>query len=156
MTVAFLDTNALLKQYLSEKGAVWLTNFVRDKQIVISELALFESSVVLRRRYTEANLTRVQAVDLLDRVKRDSLNYQIVPLGGDLQLAELQKLIFKLSNSLVIRTLDSLHLTAAQLAFNAATKFNPPEPFVFVSSDRQLLRVAQATGFPVENPEDYP
>jgi hypothetical protein len=61
-----------------------------------------------------------------------------------------------LPNNLRVRALDSLHITAASIAFETANNLNPPEPFVFVSSDRQLLQAAQAQGFPVENPDTHP
>ena len=64
--------------------------------------------------------------------------------------------IFNLPISLRIRALDSIHLEAASVTFEATNSLTPPEPFLFVSSDRQLLQVAQGQGFTAENPEDHP
>jgi len=156
MSVLFLDTNALLKLYLSETGSNWLRNYVKGEQITISELALFEIATVLRRRYIEGNFSRMEVIDLFGQIRIDALNYQIMPLGGVLQLDRLANLVFSLPANLRIRSLDSLHLTAATLAFEAAINETPPEIFVFVSSDKQLLGVAQAQGLATENPETYP
>lgn len=72
-----------------------------------------------------------------------------------IQLNRLAQLLFNLPSGLKLRSLDSLHLLAAEIAFEDATNLMPPEPFVFVSSDIQLLRVALARGLVTQNPEDY-
>jgi hypothetical protein len=41
------------------------------------------------------------------------------------------------------------------MALEDTRALTPAPPFVFVSSDAQLLRVAQAQGFVTENPEDH-
>jgi predicted nucleic acid-binding protein len=64
MALIFLDTNALLKLYLSEVGSTWLENYVAPHSVVISELALFECATVLRRKHVEGNLTKNQIIDL--------------------------------------------------------------------------------------------
>ncbi len=68
MTIIFLDTNALLKLYVSETGSNWLKNFVSGQQITISELALFEVITALRRRYTEGDFTKEEAIDLIGQI----------------------------------------------------------------------------------------
>lgn len=156
MPVAFLDTNALLKLYVPEIGSNWLQNFVGSQQIAISELALFEVATVLRRRYIEGGFTRDEAIDLFGQILLGSAGYQVIPLGGDLQLNRLFSLIFNLPISLRLRSLDSIQLTAADIALETANNQSPPEPFTFISSDKQLLQVAQSQGFVIENPEDYP
>lgn len=156
MAVAFLDTSALLKLYVDEQGSIWLRNFVIGQQVSISELALFEAVNALRRRYTQGDLTRAEAIDLFGQLNRSSVSYGVVTLGGQVQLNRLLNLIFNMPVALQIRSLDSIHLTAAQIALEDAMSQTPSQPFIFVSSDAQLLRVAQAQGFTVENPENYP
>lgn len=156
MAVLFLDSSALLKLYLSEKGATWLKSFVSGQQIVISELAIFETANVLRRLYVEGHYTRDETSDLIAQINRDSATYEVVPVSGSLLLNRLITTLLNLPITLRIRSLDSIHLTSALIALEAANTSIPPEPFVFVSSDVQLLRVAQAQGFVTENPEDHP
>ena len=111
MSVVFLDTNALLKLHQAERGSAWLQSYVINQQVSISELALFESATVLRKYHTRGNLTRTQALALLDQIIQDCVNYDVILLGGQPQLTRLSNLIFNLSNNFQIRSLDSLHLT---------------------------------------------
>jgi hypothetical protein len=154
--VIFLDSNALLKLYLPELGAGWLRNFVTNQQICISELALFEMANVVRRLYVESSLTKNEATDLITKINRESVGYDIISLGGQTQLNRLIRFLFGLPLGLRIRTLDSVHLTAAEIAREDAQNLNPPQTLVFVSSDQRLLQVDQAQGFTTENPENYP
>ena len=55
-----------------------------------------------------------------------------------------------------IRALDGIHLAAAIIVQEAANRLTPPEPFVFVTADRQLVQVAQARNIPTDNPKDHP
>ncbi len=156
MSIVFLDSNALLKLYLSEIGASWLRNFVIGQQITISELALFETANVVRRLYTEGRYTKVEASDLIAQINHDRVSYNLIALGGQAQLSRFINLIINLSTTLRVRSLDAIHLTAAQIVLEDASNLVPPEPLVFVSSDRQLLQVAQALALVTENPEDHP
>jgi predicted nucleic acid-binding protein len=156
MDFVFLDTSGVLKLYLPELGSSWLRNFVIGKQIVISELSLFESATALRRRYLEATYTREQANDLFAQIYQDRINFENIPLGGDFQLNELSTLVFNLPSNLRIRALDGLQLVAAKIALNNVQSLPLPNSFIFVTSDRQLLQVAQSQSFMTENPEDHP
>jgi uncharacterized protein len=156
MALVFLDTSALVKLYLPEIGATWLRNFVTNKDIVISELALFESATMLRRRYVEGEFTKDASLDLLAQIVKDSLTYKIVSIGNQSHLTKLTDLAFDLPQTLRLRALDAIHLLAALVALQAANNLAVPETFTFVSSDAQLLKVAQWQDFATENPEDYP
>jgi predicted nucleic acid-binding protein len=152
----FLDTNSLLKLYLMEKGSNWLRNFIIGKQIVIAELTLFESLAVARRLFLEGKLTFAEANDLFNQIYADRLIYKVIPMAGDAELRKLSGFTFSLPGNLRLRALDSLQLIAAEIARDTANSLNPPEALIFVSSDVQLLRVAQARGFVTDNPENYP
>jgi predicted nucleic acid-binding protein len=156
MDVAFLDTNALMKLYLTERGSTWLTNFVNTRQVVVSELALIETATVLRRLYIEGRFSRIEAFDLFSQIKQDSTKFEIIPLSGDAFLNRLGDLVFNMAVGFRIRALDGIHLTAATIALADINNFASPPNFTFVSSDAQLLRAAQAQGFVTENPENYP
>jgi predicted nucleic acid-binding protein len=156
MEFAFLDTNSLIKLYIQEIGSSWLGNFIIGKQVVISELTIVESLSVVRRQHIEGKFTQIQASDLFTRIYTDRLKYIVIPVGGDVQITRLSNIVWKLSNTLRLRALDSLQLIAAESAREMANSLNPPEALTFVSSDVQLLRVAQARGFVTDNPENYP
>jgi uncharacterized protein len=152
----FLDTSALIKIYLPEIGSTWIQNFVMGNQIVISELALYECSTLLRRRYQEGFYTRQQSASIYAQIRLDTKSFSIIPLRSDRQLPRVIIMSFNLPNQFRLRALDAIHLAAAQIANEAAGRATPPEPFTFVSSDRQLLQVAQTQGFNIENPETHP
>jgi transketolase C-terminal domain/subunit len=110
----------------------------------------------LRRQYVEGIFNQTQAVALLRQISRASAGYQIIQLGGRRQQEEMITIIFSLPNTTRIRALDALQLQAATRAYVTAMTLVPPESFVFVSSDRQLLQTAQAQGFAIETPEAHP
>lgn len=113
-------------------------------------------ATILRRRFVEGYSTQLEALDLFSQILQESVNYEIIPLSDQVQLKRLVDIIFNLPTNLRIRSLDAIHLTAAQIALEDSNSLNPPQPFVFVSSDVQLLRSAQPLGFTTENPESYP
>lgn len=156
MSLLFLDTSALLKLYLPEIGSGWIKSFIAGQQIAISELALYESATVLRRRYQEGTLIRPQAASLYAKLRKESEAYAVILLRTERQLPRVITFSFNLPAGLRLRALDSIHLAAATISREAANRITPPEPFIFVSSDRQLLQVAVAQGFATENPEDHP
>ena len=61
---------------------------------------------------------------------------------------------FSLPSNLRLRALDAIQLAAANIIREAANSQSPPEPFTFISSDKQLLQVAQSQGLATQNPED--
>jgi hypothetical protein len=156
MASAFLESSSLMKLYFPERGSAWLTNFVKSNQITVSELALFEAVTTVRRRYVMGSISLTDASNLLDAINNDTSKFGIFPIDSTAQIPDFRKLLFSLPNTLMIRTLDGIHLQAALTAFTVANAATPPETFVFVSSDAQLLRVAQAQKLPTENPEDHP
>ncbi len=156
MDIAFLDTNALMKLYIPEPGSIWLSTFVSNRQIIISELALIEISTVLRRLYSQGLYTRSATINLINHIEGDSITFEIIEFGGDLFRDRLTNLIFRLGIGIRIRALDAIHLTCAAIALADFSIANPISGFTFVSSDRQLLQAALSEGFTVENPENYP
>ncbi len=156
MDYIFLDTNAFMKLYLNEKGSNWLRTFVVGKQIFVSQLVLIESATTLGRLYREGRYTRNQADSLYAQIFQERLKYGLIPIGSARQIERVAFLAFNLPTTLRLRALDGLHLVAAEIVQTKAKKENPPAAFTFLSSDQQLLKVAQTQGFLIENPEDYP
>jgi predicted nucleic acid-binding protein len=156
MDIAFLDTNALMKLYIPEKGSNWLQSFTSTRQINVSELALIETVTVLRRLHLEGKYSIPDVLNFIAQINLDSTNFEIVLLTGKPFRDKLTDLVIKVSVGLRIRALDAIHLTAASIAQERVNLITPKPTFTFVSSDVQLLRVAQAQGLQVENPENYP
>jgi predicted nucleic acid-binding protein len=156
MDFVFLDTNALAKRYLNEKGSIWLRNYVAPRQIVISELSLFEMITLLRRLQIENKFNKADAITLQTQIETESIKFEIVPIGSKSERDRLVDTAFNLPNNYRLRALDGIQLVAAQIASEDVNTLPPPNTFTFISSDRQLLQVAQFLGFTVENPENYP
>lgn len=156
MNHLFLDSNALIKLYRPEKGSNWLQSYTTGKKLIISELALTECATTFAKHYRNGFYTKGQAEGLYKQVYQDRPVFQIIPYGGESRLERVTSLAFNLPLTLRIRALDAIQLAAAEAALQTANTEVPPAPFVFVSSDVQLLRAAQAQGFIIENPENYP
>jgi predicted nucleic acid-binding protein len=156
MGLAFLDTSAVVKLYVRERGSAWIRRFVKKQKIVISELTLFEIITVLRRRHSEGEFTEKQARILINRILNDVLTFEVIKLGGNTQVDALLAQSFSLPVMLRLRALDGILMIAAAEALDFAKNSVPPEPFTFISSDVQFLRVMQHQGYTVENPEDHP
>jgi predicted nucleic acid-binding protein len=156
MDLVFLDTNAVVKLYIRELGSRWLRRFIKGRTIYISELTLFEITTVVRRRHLEGQFTEKQARNLINRALKDSVGYEIIELGGDSQIKSLLQQAFNLPTTMRLRALDGILMVAASIASDIAKAAVPPDPFIFVSSDVQFLRIMQHQGYTVENPEDHP
>lgn len=151
MDVVFLDTNALLKLFKVEKGSNWLRNFIKDKEIFVSELAFIESATTLARLYRDGTFTKTQAANIFSQIQNSRLLYRVISLGGEPETKKIVSLAFNLPIPLRIRALDAIQLAAAEMSTSLAA----PSAFTFVSSDAQLIKAATARGFSVENPENY-
>ncbi len=156
MDYVFLDSNALIKLYRTEKGAIWLKNYILGKQMVISELAFTESATTFARHFRNGLYTQQQAENLYDQIYQDRANFQIVSYGHDQRLERIVYLAFNISPiNIRIRALDAIQLAAAEVAHADAFNETPPASFVFVTSDTKFIDAARAAGFVVENPEKY-
>ena len=156
MIAVFLDTSAFLKLHVDEKGSDWIRTFVSNKTVVISELTFYESITALRRRYLNGVISRKQPSSIYAKIYNSRTTYDLVHIGDDKQLEKVAAVSFNLPANLRIRALDAIQLTSASIAKQRLIASDPDTSFVFVSSDVQLLRVAQAQSFATENPEDHP
>lgn len=156
MAFLFLDTSAFLKLYLPELGSGWIRNTVRTNQIIISELALAETTNTITRLFREGVISRQKVTSVLASISNKNANFEIIPLDIENQIGALASLGLSLTANLRLRTLDALQLVGAEIAKTRIFVQNPSADFTFVSSDIKLLQVAQAQGFLTENPENYP
>jgi predicted nucleic acid-binding protein len=156
MDFVFLDTNALIKLYLPERGATWLRNYIQTKRTIVSELSLFEVITVLRRLELEGRFTRTEVIAYQAQIERNATQYEIISIGTKPQRDRLRNITYNLTSNLRLRALDGIQVVAAQIALNDVNNLLSPNTFTFVTSDRQLFQVAQHMGFRAENPENYP
>lgn len=158
MSVLFMDTSALMKRYLAEKGDVWVRTQCHanaDHTIVISRATSVEAVATLCRKAREINPAH--------RITLDERDQQIKIFRQDLRLeysiVEVTPMLYKRAGDLCrtrqLRACDAIQLACALKAHKKLAAISRT-PFVFVSADDKLLDIARAKGFAVENPNHYP
>jgi uncharacterized protein len=150
-----LDTSAFVKLYLPETGSAWLRNFILGKEVIISQLVLFEFTHTITRLHREGHISRTDADSLYRRAKTDTTRFTNISIRPTRQMDKCYELGVNLPSILRLRTLDGIHLATALLAQTVANSLNPSPSFTFVTADAQLVRTAQHFGLTTENPENH-
>lgn len=154
MTIYFLDTSALVKNYVVEKGSVWINNLFNPKQnhsFFISPLAEVELASALSRRVRSGSLALSDHRLILALFEHHrQYRLRLVTLENSLIKSAAQ---FTLTRAL--RAFDSVQLASA-LKMNTLLVNQVQSSLFFLSSDSNLLAAAQAEGLQVDNPENYP
>jgi len=126
---AFIDTSALIKKYIQEKGAAQFDVLLeRVSEITVAPIYLLEIYSALQRRLKEETLTREQASWLKSEIKKDYNFFHKVIWNENLEKKSLQ-----LIEKYHLKTLDSIQLAAGCLS----------ETEVFMTSDRELFDIAK-------------
>ena len=168
MTTYFLDTNALIKAYIHERGSPWINTTLAKKssqpRICISEISRVELPSALYkieriRGYSQAltdTAINTFARDLrLSAASRRLRVYEITPLSDEvLTLADALLEKYRSGKPYALRSLDAIQLASAQIA-RASLPLAEQGDFIFVTADRQLRGVAGVEGLQTVNPE-YP
>lgn len=159
MPTYYLDTSALIKCYVPERGTRWILALVASEsnsmsspsQLVTSLLALAEGGAALARRQRTGELTEIQRAEVFDRFVADCRDrYKL--LSVDESMIHHAAL---LTQRHPLRGYDAVHLATALRIRHILTTANLPAP-IFVSADINLCAAAQGEGLAVENPNDYP
>ncbi|HXX60290.1 MAG TPA: type II toxin-antitoxin system VapC family toxin [Candidatus Sulfotelmatobacter sp.] len=129
----FLDTSALVKRYVEEEGTkLVLQRMAEDPEWVAASVARTEAEITLCRLGFESG----GSADAWRLLREDWARCHVVPLDpACLEQAS------ALGCAHQLRTLDALHLAAAQRL---------PQPFVLLTFDRRQADAARAMGFVVE------
>jgi predicted nucleic acid-binding protein len=145
-----VDTSALAKRYISERGSTWIVNQVDSSSsnvVVISNLTTVELFSAFARRVREGTL-QANAVATL----RNNL---LIHVEEEYLVVGVQEQIFVSARNLVtsypLRTLDAIQLACA---LHATMLLN--EPMTVISADPNLLMAANAEGFPTDDPNMHP
>ena len=152
MPTYFLDTSALVKRHVLEKGHIWIDDLCRSGAgniIVISEVALVEVVATFSRMVRE-NPPRLQLSerDQLISVFESFVSTQYI-------VVEVNRAVFiraaMLTRSHPLRAYDAIQLASA-LTYQADMNEAP----IFVCADLGLLGAAVAVGLAIENPNNHP
>jgi len=154
VTVAYLDTSALLKQYVAEIGSDWMRTYLVRPDLeatFLSALTAVEASCAFARRLREGILTtglHTRGLDALDFDLEHRYHLMDVTpqtISGARQLACRHPL----------RAYDAVQLSTA-LLLHKDLQSSGYDPLTFVCADTRLVDIAQAEGLPTENPNDHP
>lgn len=154
MATFFLDTSALVKRYVAEKGQLWtlaLHQPTAGHTLIVSQAALVEAVAAFCRKaraqaISDAERDQVIALfrqDTRRRYRIERVTTTLYTRAGD--LCRVHKL----------RAYDAIQLVCALSAADKLTAIGAPPP-TFVSADADLLAVAAAEGLATENPESHP
>jgi predicted nucleic acid-binding protein len=154
MTYYFLDSSALIKRYLPEKGTRWIRSTIATgtgNRVVIAQITPAEviSGISRRKREGHISARHAEAVrQLLERhVKAGYVGIRLTE-GVVSQACDLLE-------KHPLRAYDAVQLASAIESNNRLVSAGLAA-LVFVSADKQLLSVADNEGFAVEDPNNYP
>lgn len=153
MTILFLDSSALVKRYMKERGSTWIHAQVDlgvDNKLVVARTAWVEVCSAFARLVREGALGHADLQTTLETLRYDwNSQYQVVELDEFLTQSAVA-LLFKHP----LRAFDAIQL-AACLRLKSVTEQLPLGALIFVSADDRLLAAALAEGLPVQNPNEF-
>jgi uncharacterized protein len=133
--VIYLDTSALIKRFVNEKGAPVVQSIVQRKgTIATAKIAYAEIFAGLTRKFREGNLPKAQYALACRQFERDWQAYIRVELEDDLLL-----LARDLIQRHPLRGFDAVNLASA-----LTLKISLGEQITFAAADGRLLKIAEA------------
>lgn len=158
MSVFYLDASALVKRYAVEAGSTWVQEQFRAPQrhvFLTSHITVVEVAAALAAKVRNTpGLTSQDSHRLLSRFLLD--------VASDLLLIPVQNQVVNTAVQLTqrhpLRGYDAVQLASALVAYEllrqrgALSSQTSGPTFLFVASDRVLLRAAQAEGLSAFDP----
>ena len=153
VTIFYLDTSALVKNYITEKGSGWVKTLLaseRTPRVFTSHLSVVEATCALARRRREGTMTPEGHVQILTALDYDfTYRYNLIEVTPTvIDTARL------LANRHPLRAYDAVQLASAWLAHQERLRTELP-PLTFVCADDRLIGIAQAEGLLTDNPNDH-
>ena len=153
MAVYFLDTSAIVKRYILERGQSLLLDICaadHGHDLYISQAALVEVVTTFCRKAHEKSISTEERDELIDAFRQDvQEEYGIRPVTTVIYTEA-----GNLCRSHRLRAYDAIQLACALDLLNETRTKQSPEP-TFVCADINLLNIAVAEGLSIENPNDY-
>jgi len=153
VTIVYLDTSALVKNYIAEAGSTWVNTLLVSEDIsttFTSHLTVVEATCALARRRREGSLSPEDHIRLLASLDYDFAHrYNVIDVTPTvIDAARL------LANRHPLRAYDAVQLATAWLAHRKRARAALP-PLTFVCADDRLIGIAQAEGLLTENPNHH-
>jgi uncharacterized protein len=152
MAIYLLDTSAIVKRYIAERGQGWVLSLCDPAQqhdLYISQAALVEVVATICRRAREQSISLAERDRLIAVFRQDSkASYNVWPVT-----TEVYEAAGDLCLSHRLRAYDAVQLACALALREYALMNHAPLP-IFVCADQSLLDVAGVAGLLVENPNN--
>ena len=141
----YLDTSALVKRYVREKGSDRIAETLLSADMVsTSKLAFPELLSSLARKRRSHDLSEKSFRIAVNRFEQDWRNFLVVDFHDDLL-----PIISRLISKHALRSADAVHLSSA-LWLTQSSRV----PLVFCASDAQLIAAANAESLETFDPEN--
>jgi hypothetical protein len=160
MATYYLDTSALLKCYVPEKGTAWMLSLTAKglistttphAKVVTAVITVAEGGAALARRQRMGEITLGERIILFDRFLTDCKSRYSLLSVDELTVYRAARL----TQRHPLRGYDAVHLATALVLRDHLIAARLPAP-IFVAADANLCAVARAEGLAAENPNDYP
>ena len=154
VNVAYFDTSALLKQYVTETGSNWVRAYLSSATapaVFTSQLTAVEATCAFARRLRDGTLSPIDHATAVRAFDHDIaywytlLDVMSVTIDAARRLANLHPL----------RAYDAVQLATAW-SLNQDLVNDGEAPLTFICADDRLLAVAQAEGLHTDNPNHHP
>jgi predicted nucleic acid-binding protein len=154
VSIAYLDSSALVKQYIAEVGSDWVKSFLaldRTPTVFTSNMTVVEATCAFARRRREGTLSPQDHAQVLTAFDYDiTYRYNIVDV--DPMVVEIAR---QLANRHPLRAYDAVQLATAWLANRELIQAGQ-SPLTFICADDHLIAIAQAEGLLTDNPHHHP
>lgn len=154
MVTYYLDTSAMLKQYVNELGSDWLRRTLTPTHgivVVATQLLIVEIVSALNRRVREGTVSLHDYVRLSGRFRDDCRDvYQLIALND-----AIVNVACELLERYSLRAYDAVHLTTA-IIVNRWLAEAGEAGLTLLSADDRLLAAASAEKLAVDNPNHHP
>ncbi len=154
MATYFLDTSAIAKRYVPERGQEWIVTLcdpAQGHELYISQAALVEVVAAICRRAREQSISMDDRDRLINSFRQDCQNaYDIWQVTTALFITA-----GDLCRSYRLRAYDAVQLACA-LGLRDKARVRQARAPIFVCADNNLLTIAAEEGLSVENPNIYP
>lgn len=158
MVMYYLDTSAVVKCYMQERGSSWVVALTTKKPgspahpdtIATALITVAEGGAALARRQRMGEISTDERDDLFDRLLTDLKNrYDLLPVD--------EHTVYRaadLTQRHPLRGYDAMHLATILLVRDRLAAARLPAP-IFVCADANLCAVARLEGLVAENPNEH-
>jgi predicted nucleic acid-binding protein len=141
----YIDTSALAKRYIAEKGSERLHMLLSQHAVVAtSRLTYAEILSAITRRHRAADVSIPDMVKVKKEFRADWERFTVVEVH-----AGVSQFVDRVIEKYALKASDSIHLSTA-LWLKHTTK----QDLVFVASDIEILKRAKAERLEIHNPQE--